>query len=292
MKTTTALLIGVLAIALIGAAFYFSRPATAPVSPNDGNNNSTSTGSNNQATSTATSGLIRVTRPQPNDLIKSPLTLEGQARGYWFFEASAPVYLYDGNGKQIAVTPIQAQGDWMVETFVPFKGTMQFATPETATGTLVFRNDNPSGLAENRRELRIPVRFDRSAQTMEVKAYFSTNEDAQTTCQASQAVTRIVPKSLATGMTALTELLKGPTEQEKLNYGVFTSINPGVKINSLRVENGTAYADFNSTLEFQVGGSCRVAAIRSQITNTLKQFSTVQNVVISIDGRTEDILQP
>jgi len=35
-----------------------------------------------------------------------------------------------------------------------------------------------------------------------------------------------------------------------------------------------------------------VTAIRAQITETLKQFPTVENVVISIDGRTEDILQP
>jgi len=45
-------------------------------------------------------------------------------------------------------------------------------------------------------------------------------------------------------------------------------------------------------LQYQVGGSCRVSAIRAQIIETLKQFSTVKNVVISINGRTEDILQP
>ncbi|PIP22172.1 MAG: hypothetical protein COX38_02115, partial [Candidatus Nealsonbacteria bacterium CG23_combo_of_CG06-09_8_20_14_all_39_25] len=45
-------------------------------------------------------------------------------------------------------------------------------------------------------------------------------------------------------------------------------------------------------LEFQVGGSCKVSAIRAQITQTLKQFPTVDEVVISINGRTEDILQP
>jgi len=53
-----------------------------------------------------------------------------------------------------------------------------------------------------------------------------------------------------------------------------------------------AKADFDEQLEFQVGGSCRVSAIRAEITQTLKQFSTVKEVVISIDGRTEDILQP
>jgi len=45
-------------------------------------------------------------------------------------------------------------------------------------------------------------------------------------------------------------------------------------------------------LEFQVGGSCRVSAIRAEIIQTLKQFSTIKEVIISINNRTEDILQP
>lgn len=50
--------------------------------------------------------------------------------------------------------------------------------------------------------------------------------------------------------------------------------------------------DFDERLEFQVGGSCRVAAISAQIRETLKQFPQVKEVIISINGRTEDILQP
>lgn len=95
----------------------------------------------------------------------------------------------------------------------------------------------------------------------------------------------------AVARAAINELLKGPTEAEK-EQGFFTSINPGVKIQSLAIENKTAKIDFDSQLEFQVGGSCRVSAIRAQITQTLKQFPTVDSVLISIDGRTEDILQP
>jgi spore germination protein GerM len=65
-----------------------------------------------------------------------------------------------------------------------------------------------------------------------------------------------------------------------------------VKVESLKIENRTAYAAFDTELERAVGGSCRVSAIRAQIIETLKQFSSVDNVIISIDGRTEDILQP
>ena len=90
---------------------------------------------------------------------------------------------------------------------------------------------------------------------------------------------------------ALEELLKGPTleEQEK---GYFTNINSGVNINNLIVKNNVARVDFDEQLEFQVGGSCRVMAIRSQITGTLVQSSEINDVIISINGRIEDILQP
>lgn len=90
---------------------------------------------------------------------------------------------------------------------------------------------------------------------------------------------------------ALEELLKGPTleEQEK---GYLTNINSGVNINSLIVENNIVKVDFDEQLGFQVGGSCRVMAIRSQITRTLVQFPEINDVIISINGRIEDILQP
>ena len=66
----------------------------------------------------------------------------------------------------------------------------------------------------------------------------------------------------------------------------------GVQGQSLEVKDGTVYIDFNSALDEGVAGSCRVLAIRSQITETLKAFSDTDQVVISINGDTESILQP
>jgi len=130
------------------------------------------------------------------------------------------------------------------------------------------------------------------AETIKVKAYFNNNKmDPEYSCNKVFAVEREIPKTEAVDRAALEELLKGFTDAEN-NAGFFTSINSGVKIQSLTIENDTAYVDFDEQLEYQVGGSCRVSAIRAQITQTLKQFPTVNNVVISINGRTEDILQP
>ena len=104
---------------------------------------------------------IRVTVPLPNATVGSPLTIRGEARGNWYFEASFPVRLRDGNGKELAVAPAQAQGEWMTTEFVPFEVTLTFTAPETETGTLILEKDNPSGLPEHDASISIPVRFAR-----------------------------------------------------------------------------------------------------------------------------------
>ena len=107
--------------------------------------------------------LIRVAMPGPGEEIKSPFIAKGEARGYWFFEASFPVKLFDGNGKEIVMGIAQADppagGEWMTTEFVPFSVALTFEKPSTAEGILVFEKDNPSGLPEHADALRIPVLF-------------------------------------------------------------------------------------------------------------------------------------
>lgn len=105
------------------------------------------------------SNIIRVTSPLPNQIISSPLTLRGQARGSWFFEATAPVRLLDANGRNLAQGFITAEGDWMTTNFVPFTGTISFSSPSTDNGQLIMEKSNPSGLPENDEQITIPVRF-------------------------------------------------------------------------------------------------------------------------------------
>lgn len=103
--------------------------------------------------------LIKVSSPQPNMVVKSPLVVKGEARGNWYFEASFPVHLFDDDGKELAVAPAQAQGEWMTMDFVPFEVTLNFDKPKTSTGTLVLKKDNASGLPEYDDSISIPVKF-------------------------------------------------------------------------------------------------------------------------------------
>ncbi len=238
--------------------------------------------------------LIRIDFPRPNQIIQSPLVIEGEARGFWFFEADFPIKLFDGNGQLLALAIAHSREDWMTEGFVPFEAEIVFDRPVTEKGTLVLEKDNPSGLPENADELRLPVKFGEmvAEEIMTIKAYFNNDKmDPEFSCNKVFLVEREIPKTQAVARAALEELLKGPTTEEK-SAGFFTSINPGVKIQKLNIENGVIKVDFDEQIEFQVGGSCRVSAIRAQIIETLKQFPTVESVVISVNGRTEDILQP
>ena len=101
---------------------------------------------------------IHVLHPAANAIVKSPLMLQGEARGNWYFEASFPVRLLDAQGKEIAVTQARAQGDWMTTEFVPFTATLNFTTI-AEQGMLVLEKDNPSGLPQNAASIVIPVKF-------------------------------------------------------------------------------------------------------------------------------------
>lgn len=103
--------------------------------------------------------LIQVRSPRPKEIVTSPFTVSGNARGNWYFEASFPVTLKDATGKTLAQTHAQAQGEWMTEEFVPFSVILTFPQPETETGTLILQKDNPSGLPEYDRQLEIQVKF-------------------------------------------------------------------------------------------------------------------------------------
>lgn len=112
-----------------------------------------------------------------------------------------------------------------------------------------------------------------------------------TDCSKVYSVNRTVKSTSAVARAALEELFKGLTASES-NLGYLTNLNSGVKIQKLTIENEIAKVDFSSELEKDGGGSCRTAAIIAQIKETLKQFPTVKDVVISINGQTENILQP
>lgn len=272
-------------------AFFGRQDGIDQVDRRNGQNGDPAVDGQPPASDEGLDDLIQVVFPRPGATISSPLVVAGIARGSWYFEADFPVRLFDNRGNELAAVPAQAQGEWMTTEFVPFLATLEFDPRGATSGRLVFEKDNPSGLPENDMSLEMPVLFDESRMTIQVFFSNSVFDPEILDCSAVYPVGRSIPRTQAAGRAALEELLRGPTEQER-EAGYITSLNPDVSIRRLEISDGTASVDFDHELERNTGGSCRVAAIRAQITETLKQFPTVDSVVISIDGRTEDILQP
>lgn len=104
---------------------------------------------------------VRVTSPTRGAHVDSPLTITGEARGTWFFEASFPIRIENLYGEVLARGVAQAEGDWMTTEFVPFTATIEFTVPsrEDLRGSVILEKDNPSGLPENAAEVAIPVWF-------------------------------------------------------------------------------------------------------------------------------------
>lgn len=231
---------------------------------------------------------IIIFNPKPNDEASPPLILKGTAR---VFENSLNYELRDEENNIIAKNFITADS-FEIGKYGIYEMEIYYGEPKGANGSLkVFNYSARDGSKEN--IVVIPVNFKKIQEFAAVKIFFGNLilDSNISDCKKVYEVERKIPKTENIVRATLEELLKGPARNED-DKGFITSINRGVKIQKLTIENGIAIVDFDQQLEYQIGGTCKTASIRSQIEQTLLQFSSVRSVLISIDGRTEDILHP
>ncbi len=236
---------------------------------------------------------IKIYSPEIDAELSDTVEIKGEARGYWFFEASFPIKIIDANGKILASATAKADGEWMTEKFVPFSVKLDLSNPTATSGYIVFEKDNPSGLKELEKSYRLAVKFPTPKEEMTVKIFLGSKKLNPTSedCSLVFPVEKKILKTASVAKASLEELLKGPSSAD-IEQEYYSSINNDVKINSLAIASGTAWVDFDGQMGKEVGGSCRVTAIRSQIEATLKQFPTIKKVIISVDGNVEEALQP
>ena len=149
-------------------------------------------------------------------------------------------------------------------------------------------------------------------ETMEVKVYFVDKQMINARVgyeDMVKPVMRTIPKTEYVVRAVIEELLKGPTSEEEVQgyttfipdakqissfarFGLRPYSHGQITLLSLSIKNKTAFVDFSNELEAYGGGSCASSLIYWQIVKTLTQFPTIDKVVISVEGRTEDILQP
>lgn len=228
---------------------------------------------------------IRVTNISSNQIVSSPLVVKGEARGQWYFEASFPVELVDGNGKRLAMAPAQAQGEWMTTEYVPFSVTLTFTLPTTATGTLILHKDNPSGLPQNDDAYRIPVRFSTTERTVKLYYYNAgldkdTNGNILCSAKGLVPVDRTIPVTQTPLQDAIRLLLRGELTASERASGVSTEFPlPSVALVSATISSsGIAAITLSDPLERTSGGACRAQVLRAQVEATALQFPNVTSV--------------
>ncbi len=109
---------------------------------------------------------IIIDMPIPHESLTSPIHIEGEARGTWYFEASFPIVVVDWDGRIIGEGYATAQDDWMTEDLVPFEADIAFDVADEVpyrTGAIIFRKDNPSGLPEYDDAYELPIVFGEEA---------------------------------------------------------------------------------------------------------------------------------
>jgi len=234
-------------------------------------------------------GNIRVTSPEPGDTLPTDhFKVIGTART---FENALSYRLVGADGIQLATGHLMSNGE--MGRFNPFTANVNIRRSYKGSARLiVFQNSAKDGSEIDK--VSIPVLIGEATAAkgeMAVEVYFTNAAQGSTTdCGKVFRVSRRIPRTEAIAEAALTQLLLGPTMQEReQSYG--TEIPATAKLRSVTIDNGVATADFDGNLN-RAAGSCRITAIRAQIEKTLRQFTTIRKVIISVDGKTKDVLQP
>lgn len=236
------------------------------------------------------SGLVVTSIERNDNNFIADIKITGYVNGDGWnpFEAQAGIVkFFDKNNKYLGYSTLSTKGDWMAQPPIYFESEKKIIAKDAdLIAKLQFSNENPSGLPEKDKKIDLSVKIEAKTKTMDILVFFNNKSE----CDKVNFAKRTILETTAPARAALEQLLMGPTKTEK-DEGFYTNINPNVKIQSLIIENGVAKVDFSKELEAP-GGSCRVSGIRAQITKTLQQFSTVRDVIISINGNSETILQP
>lgn len=233
---------------------------------------------------------LRLKFPSAGQMISSPVTIEGEARG-WYFEGSFPITIVDNTGNTLAQGFATAQDDWMRDAFVPFKAEISFSPGNAQMGAIIFNESNPSGLAENSGDrYELPVKFQEQIGE-KITLYFNNSKMDPTTlsCETVYPVERAVLSTPDKAKDTFAALLAGPNENETAN-GYFSSIPKEAVLKTVSVKNNTLTLDFNEKLN--TGGSCQSQSIRAQLEQTANALGIANRVQITVNGSPDEVLQP
>lgn len=241
---------------------------------------------------------------EPGDAVSGILNLSGAIKGGYFFEGNVLINLLDEEQNVLKKGYGTATTDWMTLEPVSFTSTIN-SSGINGDGYILILEDDPSdGEGGPVKSILVPVVFqnevsdssqkEEQQKNLSLKLYFPNtvyNKD-MLDCSLVYEVERIVPYTKSVASVALSELIKGPTSTEK-NNGYLGVLPDGTKVNTIKIEDGVLFVDFNKEVE-SGGGSCAMASRISSLNKTLKQFPTIKEIRYSVEGNTnqDELFQP
>jgi hypothetical protein len=212
----------------------------------------------------------------------NPVRLEGRART---FENNVTLEMFDAEGELILTSWATATGEmgelspWATELWVT-----NWPGAELTIRAVEYsaKDGSPRAVDE--------VRLRNESEPREITLYFPHMGRSGGDCARVYPVNRRVPATVSMARLLTEALIQGPTEGEKADGFSFDFPRSG-RVQSIALRDGTLTIDFTSDLQ-NVGGSCRVQAIRASIEETMLQLPTVERVRILAGGSEELALQP
>lgn len=232
---------------------------------------------------TADAGNVTIIRPVDGAVAReNPLKVEGTART---FENNVVLEVHDEDGNRILQTATTARGD--LGEFNPWSEDLWVTT--WPGEELTVRAIEHSAKDGSIRSLA-SVTLKNGMEQREVALFFPNQQRSGNDCSRVHKVNHIVPNSVGMARLLTEALIAGPTRFEQAQG--FTSEFPrGARVDSIEVDGSTVTIDFSPEMQ-NVGGSCRVQAIRASIEKTLTQLPNVSRVRITAGGSEELALQP
>jgi hypothetical protein len=151
---------------------------------------------------------------------------------------------------------------------------------------------------------------------MTIKVYFGNKNMALSPndCTSIFPVERVVPNDLIVRRRAIEEFLAGPTPGEvaqgyfsglptkeeiiayrdkiKTETGAAPYEGEEIKIKSVKILAGAAYVVFSKEFLAYGADPCRLGLIKAALRESLKQFPRVGGVMISIEGKENEMINP
>lgn len=276
----------ILTFLLAGFGCQTSTPTPVNSSINVSNSSTSNTPTNTNTNIPTTSENISVTSPSANETVSNPIHVTGSARVFenvvsWRLKDSKGAVLTNGT-TEAAAPDVGQFGDydfWLV-------------VPEVLNANVTLEVFQASAKDGSDADLvSVPLKLE-SLETTDLKVYFHNDKmDLAITCTTVFSVTRKIITTNSPARAAMVLLLQGPTDLETVNnYSTIIPFPSELKDIALS-SDGLLTVDLGGAIAGPIGGSCLVGGIGAEIEETLKQFSTVKEVKILINGEA-DKLQP